>query len=172
MNHTAVVAYLGSSSVAGKGQAFDWIGELARRPGNSRFHFRKFGAGGDLAYNALQRLPKVLACRPNTVVVWVGGNDVLASVTNKARRFFRFLKRNAPKKYSETIKEVAREEGISYIPVREAMRRKFRDRPVMISHPFSSFRFTVTPSVFLSCAKALTKSLESTAGDFIPTASI
>jgi hypothetical protein len=52
-----VIACLGSSSTAGKGQAFDWIGELTRRPQNERYCFRNFGVGGDLAYNALQRCP-------------------------------------------------------------------------------------------------------------------
>lgn len=83
-----VVACLGSSSTAGKGQAFDFIGELRQRPGNSRFHFFNFGVGGDLAYNALQRLPDVRACRPEKVVVWVGANDVLAHVSPKVRWFF------------------------------------------------------------------------------------
>src|SRR5213595_1207373 len=88
-----IVACLGSSSTAGKGQAFDWIAELRRRPRNSQFEFRNFGVGGDLAYNALQRLPDVLACCPNKVVVRVGGNDVLALVSGKARRFFALAKR-------------------------------------------------------------------------------
>jgi lysophospholipase L1-like esterase len=83
-----VVAFLGSSSTAGKGQAFDWIGELERRPSNKGFRFYNFGVGGDLAYNALQRLPDVLCCRPEKVVVWVGANDVLAWVSRKVRRFF------------------------------------------------------------------------------------
>ena len=87
-----IVACLGSSSTAGKGQAFDFIGELKRRPRNSRFDFRNFGVGGDLAYNALQRLPQVVASRPEKVVVWVGANDVLALVSPKVRRFFRMSK--------------------------------------------------------------------------------
>ena len=86
------VAFLGSSSTAGKGQAFDWIAELKRRPENKRFRFHNFGIGGDLAFNALQRLPDVLACRPQIVVVWVGGNDVLALASTKVRRFFRVFK--------------------------------------------------------------------------------
>lgn len=86
------VAFLGSSSTAGKGQAFDWIAELKKQPGNRRFRFHNFGVGGDLAFNALQRLPDVLACRPQIVVVWVGGNDVLALVSTKVRRFFRIFK--------------------------------------------------------------------------------
>jgi hypothetical protein len=30
----------------GKGQGFDWIGELTRRPQNERYCFRNFGVGG------------------------------------------------------------------------------------------------------------------------------
>jgi lysophospholipase L1-like esterase len=88
-----VVACLGSSSTAGKGQAFDWIGMLAQRRQNAHFAFRNFGFGGDLAYNSLQRAPDVRACFPHKVVVWVGGNDVLAMVFPKVRRFFRIVKR-------------------------------------------------------------------------------
>ena len=90
--NTTIVACLGSSSTAGKGQAFNWISELERRECNKRFRFRNFGVGGDFAYNALQRLPSVLACRPERVVVWVGGNEVLAVVSKKVRLFFRISK--------------------------------------------------------------------------------
>jgi len=86
------VACLGSSSTAGKGQAFDWIGELARRPGNAGYEFRNFGVGGDLVYDALNRVNPVLAIRPRRVIVWVGGNDALAMVSPKARRLFRIMK--------------------------------------------------------------------------------
>jgi lysophospholipase L1-like esterase len=88
-----VVACLGSSSTAGKGQAFDWIAELRRRPRNAQFEFRNFGVGGDFAFNALKRLPAVVACRPNKVLVWVGANDALALVSEKFRRIFSFVKR-------------------------------------------------------------------------------
>jgi lysophospholipase L1-like esterase len=87
-----VVACIGSSSTAGKGQAFDWIGELSRRTRNSGFRFVNFGVGGDLAYNALQRLQDVVACRPDKVVIWVGSNDVLARVSSKAKRFYQLTK--------------------------------------------------------------------------------
>jgi lysophospholipase L1-like esterase len=107
-----IIACLGSSSTAGKGQAFDWIAELRRRPGNSHLAFRNFGVGGDLAYNARQRLPDVLACRPDIVVVWIGGNDVLALVSSKARRFFAWSKRlpcdPSPGWFRENLAELAR----------------------------------------------------------------
>jgi lysophospholipase L1-like esterase len=88
-----IVACLGSSSTAGKAQAFDWIGELANRPQNKNIVFRNFGVGGDLAYNALQRVEAVVASHPAKILVWVGGNDALAMASPKLRRFFRFWKR-------------------------------------------------------------------------------
>ena len=49
-----VVAGLGSSSTAGKGQAFNWIAALQQRLSRTDYVIRNFGVGGDLAYNALQ----------------------------------------------------------------------------------------------------------------------
>lgn len=106
----SIVACLGSSSTAGKGQAFNWIIELQRRLGR-RFIFRNFGVGGDLAYNALQRLSGVIASRPNKIVVFIGGNDVLALVSAKAKRFFRLSKRlprdPSPEWFRENLQAIA-----------------------------------------------------------------
>jgi lysophospholipase L1-like esterase len=88
-----IVAYLGSSSTAGKGQAFNWIEALQKRLGQERFVLRNFGVGGDLAYNALQRLPSVIGSNPGKIVVLIGANDVLALVSAKVRRFYRIAKR-------------------------------------------------------------------------------
>lgn len=82
-----VVACLGSSSTAGRGQAFDWMGELRRRMAGERIEFRNFGVGGDLAWDALQRTTQVAASRPFKVLVWIGGNDVLGLVSPKMRWF-------------------------------------------------------------------------------------
>lgn len=106
-----VVACLGSSSTAGRGQAFDWIAELSRRQRNQDVRFYNFGVGGDLAYNALERLPKVVACRPDKVVVWIGGNDVLALVSAKIRLFFRLSKHlpcpPSPEWFRENMHKIA-----------------------------------------------------------------
>jgi lysophospholipase L1-like esterase len=88
-----IVACLGSSSTAGKGQAFNWIEALQRRLGPERFVLRNFGVGGDLAYNTLQRLPDVIGTNPRKVVVLIGANDVLALVSAKVRRFYRVTKK-------------------------------------------------------------------------------
>ena len=96
----------------GKGQAFNWIGELERRPGNQKYYFRNFGVGGDLAYNALQRLPAVLACHPGKVVVQIGSNDVLALVSTKVRRFYKITKHlpqePSPEWFRENLRSIAR----------------------------------------------------------------
>ena len=89
----SVVACLGASSTAGKGQAFDWIAELERLPENQIIEFRNFGVGGDLAYHALRRVNSVVASGPGKVIVWIGANDVLASVFANVRRFFELTKR-------------------------------------------------------------------------------
>lgn len=67
--------------------------ELQRRLGERRGTFRNFGVGGDLAYNALQRVSHVAASHPNKIVVLIGGNDVLALVSTKVRTFFGISKR-------------------------------------------------------------------------------
>ena len=105
------MAFLGSSSTAGKGQAYDWISELQRRPQNRDSHFCNFGVGGDLAHNALQRLSQVVASQPSTVIVWIGGNDALASAFKKVRRFFRIWKHlpmdPSPDWFAENIRGIA-----------------------------------------------------------------
>jgi len=112
MATSVTVACVGSSSTAGKGQAFNWIVELAHRPQNRCFSFRNFGIGGDLSFNVLERLPQVLDCRPKIAVVAIGNNDVLALASPKARRFFRIVKRlpHAPSAawFRENLAAIAR----------------------------------------------------------------
>jgi len=95
-----VVACLGSSSTAGQGQAFGWIDELERRPQNRHFEFRNLGVGGDLAYNALQRVPAVIACHPDKVVVLIGANDALTMVFANARRVLAGWMKHLPREPS------------------------------------------------------------------------
>ena len=86
-NKSQVVACLGSSTTAGRGEAYDWISELQKRPQNKKIKFYNFGVGGNLAYGVLKRVPSVIACRPDRIVVQAGGNDVLVLVFNNAKRF-------------------------------------------------------------------------------------
>jgi lysophospholipase L1-like esterase len=108
---TNIVACLGSSTTAAKG-TFNWISELEKRPQNKQFSFLNFGVGGDLAYNALQRLPAVIASQPNLVLILIGGNDVIAQVSEKVRRVFKFSKKlprdPSPGWFRENLAQIVR----------------------------------------------------------------
>jgi lysophospholipase L1-like esterase len=75
-----MVACVGSSSTAAHG-TYDWIAELGKRPRNERFRFLNFGVGGDLSHNVVRRLDAVAAMKPDRVIVLIGSNDILATVS-------------------------------------------------------------------------------------------
>jgi len=82
------VACVGSSTTASTG-TYPWIAELERRPQNSRFRFVNLGVGGDLSFNLVRRLRRVIEIRPDRVIVLIGTNDILASVFPNFRRIAR-----------------------------------------------------------------------------------
>jgi lysophospholipase L1-like esterase len=88
---TETVACVGSSTTAGKG-TYRWIAELEGRPVNGRFRFVNFGVGGDLSFNTVRRVGRVVALRPDRVIVLIGTNDLLASVFPNFRRIVRVWK--------------------------------------------------------------------------------
>ena len=55
-----MVACLGSSTTASRG-TYKWIDELEKRPQNSRFRFVNLGVGGDLSFNTVRHLDRVIA---------------------------------------------------------------------------------------------------------------
>jgi acyl-CoA thioesterase-1 len=93
-----VVACLGESLTKGE-VSYDWVADLQARPQNAAIHFVNLGVGGDHAYNALKRLPQVIQCRPNKVVVLIGAGDVISTVSATRDRVFRIWKR-LPQKHS------------------------------------------------------------------------
>jgi len=107
----AVVACLGASATVAIG-SYDWIGDLAQRPGNEAFRFYRFAEGGDLAYNGLGRLPDIINCHPDYVIILLGENDVLALISKKHYQFVRLTKhlpRNpSPEWYRETMQAIVR----------------------------------------------------------------
>jgi lysophospholipase L1-like esterase len=106
-----VVAFLGSSSTAAHG-LYDWIGDVARRPGNTSWTFRRFASGGDLAFNGLRRCDAISALQPDAIVILLGGNDVLAHVFPKVARVLGGWKRlpRAPSAgwYRENMRAIVR----------------------------------------------------------------
>jgi lysophospholipase L1-like esterase len=85
------VACVGSSTTASKG-TYRWITELEGRPHNSRFRFVKLGVGGDLSFDIVRRLRRVIAIQPDRVIILIGTNDILASVFPNFRRIVRVWK--------------------------------------------------------------------------------
>jgi lysophospholipase L1-like esterase len=85
------VACVGSSTTASKG-TYRWIAELESRPQNSRFRFANLGVGGDLSFNIIRRLRRVIAAQPDRVIILIGTNDILASVFPNFRRIIRVWK--------------------------------------------------------------------------------
>lgn len=100
------VTCLGSSTTASRG-TYKWIDELEKRPQNSRFRFVNLGVGGDLSFNTVRHLDRVIALRPDRVVVLIGTNDIMASVFPNFRRFARVTKRlsedPSPARFEENL---------------------------------------------------------------------
>jgi lysophospholipase L1-like esterase len=86
------VVCLGSSTTASRG-TYKWIDELEKRPQNSRFRFINLGVGGDLSFNTVAVLDRVITLRPDWVIILIGTNDIMASVFPNFRRFVRISKR-------------------------------------------------------------------------------
>lgn len=104
-----VVACFGASYTEAKG-SYDWIGALKQKPCNASFRFYNFGIGGDLAYNGLQRLPDVINCHPDRVVVLFGTNDVMTLVSKKLlwylRRWKHISRDPSPDWYRENMQAI------------------------------------------------------------------
>ncbi len=90
MSASMRAAFLGASLVRGRVSASFVDLVRAARPGDE---VRNAGVDGDLAVSALGRLEPVLAWRPDVVVVLVGTNDVLATLSARRARVYRAWKR-------------------------------------------------------------------------------
>jgi lysophospholipase L1-like esterase len=69
------VVLLGASTIQGN-VSFNIVDELARRL--PEHDLVNAGINGDTSAQALARVPEVVACRPDAVVVHIGANDALA----------------------------------------------------------------------------------------------
>ena len=68
--------------------SYDWIADLQSRPQNASIRFVNLGVGGDPAYSALKRLPQVIQCRPDKVVVLIGaGRCNMHDIRDTGARF-------------------------------------------------------------------------------------
>ena len=67
----------------------DWIGVLRSRCDSQRFRFVNAGANGNLAWNLLQRMDRIIQHEPDFVTVLIGTNDVLATYSPVHQAMYR-----------------------------------------------------------------------------------
>ena len=82
------VVCFGASLTAGT-VSFNYLDLLTERPALADFRFINHGVNGDLAWNGLQRLDKVIADRPDYVTILIGTNDVNATLSERNRLRYR-----------------------------------------------------------------------------------
>src|SRR5271167_2380003 len=78
------VVCFGASLTAGT-VSFDYVELLQKRPELAGFRFINHGVNGDLAWNGLQRLDRVIAEQPDFVSILIGTNDVNATLSERNR---------------------------------------------------------------------------------------
>lgn len=74
------VVCIGDSLTHGRTSG-DYVALLQDRFQPKGYRFVNAGRNGDLAYNVLQRLEAVIACRPSWITLMVGTNDVYAALS-------------------------------------------------------------------------------------------
>ena len=84
------VVCFGASLTAGT-VSHNYLELLSARPALADCKFVNHGADGDLAWNGLQRLDRVIADRPDYVTILIGTNDVNATMSERNRlRYLEF----------------------------------------------------------------------------------
>lgn len=86
-----LVVCLGDSIV--RGDFFNFVDLLKTRLEPKGFKFVNAGVNGDFAYNVLRRLDSIIDLQPNFVMILVGTNDVIASISKAARSLSKWMKK-------------------------------------------------------------------------------
>ena len=76
------VVCFGASLTAGT-VSFNYLDLLCARSSLAGFEFINHGVNGDLAWNGLERLDRVIAERPDFVTILIGTNDVNATMSER-----------------------------------------------------------------------------------------
>ncbi|MCE0524083.1 MAG: GDSL-type esterase/lipase family protein [Methylacidiphilales bacterium] len=85
------VVCFGASLTAGT-VSFNYLDLLGARPSLAGFRFLNHGVNGDLAWNGLQRLDRVIVERPDFVSILIGTNDVNATMSERNMSRYKALK--------------------------------------------------------------------------------
>ena len=82
------VVCFGASLTAGT-VSFNYLDLLGARPSLAGFQFVNHGVNGDLAWNGLERLDRVITEKPDFVSILIGTNDVNATMSERNRVRYR-----------------------------------------------------------------------------------
>lgn len=88
----ATVVFVGDSITLGQVSA-SYIQILRTRMDVEKFHFINAGVNNDVVYNVLHRLEHVVANHPDIVILMIGTNDILSTLSPENRIFLRLHKR-------------------------------------------------------------------------------
>lgn len=87
-----IVVCLGASMVRGQ-VSYNFVNLLDQRMAEDGFQFINAGVAGDQAYNVLMRLDSVINYQPDFVIILVGTNDVIATLSPTLARISRLTRR-------------------------------------------------------------------------------
>lgn len=90
---TAPVVVCAGDSITRGAVSSNYVCLLRERFAGRSAEFVNSGVNGDLAWNLLERLDQIIACRPDVVTLLVGTNDVNATLTSGNTSFYRWSKR-------------------------------------------------------------------------------
>ncbi len=86
------VVFLGDSITQGQISA-NYVALLGERFPSNQYRLINFGINNDLTYNLIRRLWLAIARRPDVVIILIGTNDVIASLSPVKAISYIFLKR-------------------------------------------------------------------------------
>ena len=91
-NNQKTVVCVGNSITHGQ-VSYNYVNILSERLSVDGYQFVNAGINGNLAYNVVNRLDKIIGCDPDYVTVLIGTNDANASLSEKNRA--RYMKEMA-----------------------------------------------------------------------------
>jgi lysophospholipase L1-like esterase len=122
-----IVVCAGASII--RGQVSFNIGDyLTQKTELQDFQFVNAGINGDLAYNLLQRLDPIIACKPNYIVVLIGTDDLLGALYPNMYEYYKWTKQ-LPRKpdiawYAENLQRIV-----------EILKQKTKAKIALVSLP-------------------------------------
>ena len=81
-NNQKTVVCVGNSITHGQ-VSYNYVNILSERLSDNGYQFVNAGINGNLAYNVVKRLGKIIECDPDYVTLLIGTNDANASLSEK-----------------------------------------------------------------------------------------